>query len=155
MFSNRKYSNPLPPPFIILEITSFGTLSRLYRNLKSSKAKREIAKSFALPDFVYDKWLHSLTCVRNAYVHHAHVWNSLIRIQPLSPRKPRNTWLNNTIVCTGRIYYVFCMMIYLLNIINLNHTFKQKLENLFSKYPNVDRAAMGFPAGWHAEPLWK
>jgi len=44
--------------------------------------------------------------------------------------------------------------IYLLNIVNPNHTFKQKLENLFLKYPNVDRAAMGFPANWENEPLW-
>jgi len=46
------------------------------------------------------------------------------------------------------------MIIYLLNTINPNHTFKQKLESLFKKYPNVDRAAMGFPAGWENEALW-
>jgi abortive infection bacteriophage resistance protein len=47
------------------------------------------------------------------------------------------------------------MMIYLLNTVNPNHTFKQKLENLFVKYPNVDGAAMGFPADWRTEALWK
>jgi abortive infection bacteriophage resistance protein len=49
-----KYSDPLPPACIVLEITSFGTLSRLYRNLKPCKAKRDVAKSFALPDIVFD-----------------------------------------------------------------------------------------------------
>ncbi|GHV62489.1 hypothetical protein FACS1894195_4480 [Bacteroidia bacterium] len=34
------YSNPFPPSFILLEITSFGALSRLYDNLKSGKAKK-------------------------------------------------------------------------------------------------------------------
>jgi abortive infection bacteriophage resistance protein len=83
----NKYSNPLPPACIILEVTSFGTLSRLYRNLKPGKAKRDIAKSFALSDSVFDSWLHSLACVRNMCAHHARLWNSRIKIQPLSPRK--------------------------------------------------------------------
>ena len=148
------YSNPLPPACIILEITSFGTLSRLYRNLKSSKAKRSISKSFALPDVVFDSWLHTLACIRNMCAHHARVWNSLLKIQPLSPRKPQNTWLNDNTVCTNRIYYVLSMIVYLLNTVNPNHTFRQKLENLFRKYPNVDRAAMGFPENWRSEPLW-
>ena len=150
-----KYSNPLPPSCIILEITSFGTLSRLYRNLKSSRAKRDIAKSFALPDVVFDSWLHCLACVRNMCAHHVRVWNSLVKIQPLSPRKPQNTWLSDTNIPNNRIYYVLSVIIYLLNVINPNHTFKQKLENLFLKYPNVDRAALGFPTNWNLEPLWK
>jgi len=150
-----KYTNPLPPADIILEITSFGTLARLYRNLKSCKEKRDIAKSFALPDVVFDSWLYSLASVRNICAHHARLWNSLLKIQPLSPRKPRNTWLSDKTVCTNRIYYVLSIMIYLLNIVNPNHTFKQKLENLFLKYSMIDRAAMGFPANWYTETLWK
>jgi abortive infection bacteriophage resistance protein len=47
------------------------------------------------------------------------------------------------------------MIIYLLNTVNPKHTFKQKLENLFLKYPNVDKRAMGFPASWQDAPLWQ
>jgi len=150
----EKYSNPMPPAEIVLEITSFGTLSRLYRNLKSCRAKRIIAKSFALPDVVFDTWLHSLASVRNMCAHHARVWNSLLKIQPLLPRNPQNTWLINSAVSNNRIYYVLSMLIYLLNTVNPKNTFKQKFENLFAKYPNVDRAAMGFPVNWRSEPLW-
>ena len=150
-----KYSNPLPPACIILEIASFGTLSRLYRNLKSCKAKRNVAKSFALSDIVFDSWLHSLTCVRNMCAHHARVWNSLIKIQPLSPRNPQNRWITDLSVCNNRMYYVLSILMYFLNTVNPNHTFRQKLEDLFAKYPNVDRAAMGFTANWQNELLWK
>jgi abortive infection bacteriophage resistance protein len=55
----------------------------------------------------------------------------------------------------NRMFYALSMIIYLLNTVNPNHNFKRKLENLFLKYPNVDRAAMGFPADWRNEPLWK
>jgi len=33
----KEYSNEMPPAFMLLEITSFGTLSKLYKNLKARK----------------------------------------------------------------------------------------------------------------------
>ena len=46
------------------------------------------------------------------------------------------------------------MIIYLLNIINPKHSLKQKLANLFLKYPGIDKTAMGFPINWQEEHLW-
>ena len=149
-----KYSNPLPPSFILLEITSFGALSRLYSNLKSGKVKRDIAKSFGLPDVVFASWLHSLVYIRNVCAHHARIWNRPMSVQPLFPKNASGVWLHNRQVGINRVFYALSMIIYLLNIVNPSHTFIQKLEILFKKYPNVDRAAMGFPANWKLEPLW-
>jgi len=149
------YSNPFPPSFITLEVTSFGALSRLYENLKSDVAKREISNTFGLADMIFISWLHGFVYIRNVCAHHARLWNKPLQIQPLFPRRTQHTWLTDRTVSNNRIYYVLSMMIYFLNTVNPNHTFKQKLENLFQKYPNVDRRAMGFPANWRTEPLWK
>jgi abortive infection bacteriophage resistance protein len=149
-----KYTNPLPPSFITLEITSFGTLSRLYENLKSDFAKREISQTFGLSDVAFISWLHGFVYIRNVCAHHARLWNKPLQIQPLFPRRTQHTWLKDKSVSNNRIFYILSMIIYLLNTVNPNHTFKQKLESLFQKYPNVDRAAMGFPANWQTEPLW-
>jgi hypothetical protein len=35
-----------------------------------------------------------------------------------------------------------------------HNTFTQKLKLLLAEYPTIDIKAMGFPAGWHNEPLW-
>ena len=140
---------------ITLEIASFGALSRLYENLKVGLVKREISHAFGLADKAFVSWLHGLIYTRNVCAHHARLWNKPLQIQPLFPRHPRHPWLTNKAVSNNRVYYVLSMIVYFLNSINPNHTFKQKLENLFCKYPNVDRAAMGFPAGWHTEPLWR
>jgi abortive infection bacteriophage resistance protein len=150
-----KYLDTLPPSFITLEITSFGALSRLYDNLISGKAKRDIANLFGLPDKVFASWLHSFVYIRNVCAHHARIWNRWLRIQPLFPRKPFNIWLTDKTVCNNRIYYVLSMIIYLLNTVNPDHTFKQKLSDLLLKYPNVDSRAMGFPTRWQTEPLWQ
>jgi abortive infection bacteriophage resistance protein len=150
-----KYSNPLPPSFITLEITSFGTISRLYENLKSDVVKREISQAFGLADMVFISWLHGFVYIRNVCAHHARLWNKPLQIQPLFPRRTQYTWLTDKSVSNNRIYYVLSMMVYFLNTVNPSHTFKQKIETLFLKYPNVDRKAMGFPASQHIEPLWK
>ena len=149
------YSNPLPPSFMLLEIVSFGSLSRLYENLKSDVAKREVSQTFGLSDVAFISWMHALVYIRNLCAHHTRLWNKLLQIQPLFPRRMHYTWLTNRNVRNSSMYYILSMIIYLLNTVNPNHTFKQKLENLFQKYPNVDRSAMGFPSNWHTEPLWE
>jgi abortive infection bacteriophage resistance protein len=149
-----KYSNPLPPSFITLEITSFGTLSRLYDNLHPGKSRKEIANTFGLSDNVFASWLHGMVYIRNVCAHHARLWNKLLQIQPVFPRRTQHTWLTDRNTCNDHTYYFLSMIVYLLNTVNPNHTFKQKLETLFAKYPNVDRAATGFPADWRTEPLW-
>lgn len=46
------------------------------------------------------------------------------------------------------------MITYLLDIINPNNTFRDKLRDLFVEYPNIDVVAMGFPRNWQNEPFW-
>ncbi|MDR2848477.1 MAG: Abi family protein, partial [Bacteroidales bacterium] len=120
-----KYSNPLPPAFITLEISSFGALSRFFSHLKSGKDKREIAGAFGLSDVVFISWLHSFVYIRNVCAHHARLWNRFLSIQPLFPRHTQNVWLTNRQNVNNRMYYVLSMMIYLLNTVNPRHTFKQ------------------------------
>ena len=150
-----KYSNLLPPAFMTLEISSFGTLSLLYNNLKPGSKKREIANYFGLPDTVFSSWLHSIVYIRNVCAHHSRLWNRLMSIQPLSPKNPKNPWLTNSQISNKRVYYLLSMIVYLLNTVNPNHTFKQKIETLLLKYPNIDIRAMGFPSDWKSEALWK
>ncbi len=47
------------------------------------------------------------------------------------------------------------MILYLLQTVNPGHTFKQKLQTLLDKYPNIDIRAMGFPSDWAEAPLWQ
>ena len=152
---HEKYSNLLPPSFITLETTSFGALSRLYENLQAGKTKREIALSFGLYDRVFISWLHSFVYIRNMCAHHARVWNRFLQVQPLFPKRIANVWISTNNISNRRMYYVLSMIIYFLNTVNPKHTFKQKLNSLFEKYPNVDKRAMGFPANWQNEPLWQ
>lgn len=49
-----RYSNPIiPPVWKTLEVVSFGTLSKIFCNLKDTKLKKKIAREFNLPQHEY------------------------------------------------------------------------------------------------------
>jgi len=151
----NEYLNSTPPAFMVFETTSFGTLSRIYKHLKLDANKQQIARFFGLPSVVFESWLHSLVYIRNICAHHTRLWNREIRIRPYLPIKTNiNTWLKNNQIRRDRIYIILSMIVYLLNTIDPEHIFKQKITGLFSKYPNVDKSKMGFPKDWQTEALW-
>lgn len=161
----RFYSNPLPPSWMIFEITSFGTLSNIYENLRPTRAKRDIAQYFGLDDRTFTSWIHSIVYIRNVCAHHSRLWNKKLSIAPVLPVTPVNQWLNtitttNTVtnvvsLVNNRTYYILSMILYLLQSVNNNNKFKDKFYHLLSKYPTVDPAAMGFTRNWRSEPLWQ
>lgn len=150
-----KYSDPLPPSWIMFEITSFGVLSKLFDNLRPIPEKRIIANIFGLDEKTFASWIHSIVYVRNVCAHHTRLWNRVMRIQPRIPRNPHNQWLNNSTLVNNRLFMVVSMILYLLNTVNPHNKFKLKIRNILSKYPDIDTFAMGFPSNWEAELIWQ
>ncbi|QTD36256.1 Abi family protein [Polaribacter batillariae] len=162
---NKNYSNTLPPSWMILEISSLGTLSSLYKNLKPKRAKRNVANYYGLDVSTFESWLHTLTYVRNICAHHSRLWNKRMSIQPQIPLTPSNKFINihqlpnpnqsgKTWRINDRSYFILTMILYLSNTIHPKHKFKEKLNTLFIKYPFVDKKALGFPENWQDEPIW-
>ena len=151
----NKYTDPLPPSWMTLEITSFGALSMLYKNLKPGKEKRDIAHHFGLSDSVFETWVHSIVYLRNVCAHHTRLWNRAMSIRPQLPRNPHKQWLANANINNNRTYFILCMISYLLQTVNPKNTFKNRFFSLLKEYPNVDVRSMGFPVNWENENLWK
>lgn len=151
----NKYSDPLPPCWTAFEIISFGSLSKLYENLRPGRSKREVANWFGLDDNTFSSWLHSFVYIRNICAHHSRLWNRDLRIQPRYPTSPSKQWLNNVKVDNYKIYYVLSMLLYLLQSLDDEHSLIEDFKQLLQKYPNIDTLSMGFPKGWENEPLWR
>lgn len=150
---NNKYSDEFPPSWMTLEVTSFGSLSMLYSNLKHKK--REVANYFGLSEKAFQSWPHSIVYVRNVCAHHSRLWNKEIRISPNRPKKTKHLWLNDLEIRNDKLFYFLSMIIYLLNTINSKHSFPQRFNDLLVRYPDSFPGAMGFKEGWRNEPLWK
>jgi abortive infection bacteriophage resistance protein len=150
-----KYANERPPCWMLLEIMSFGTLSMLYKSLKPGKSKRLIANNFGLDDTSFESWLHCLVYVRNICAHHSRLWNRSFSIRPAKVLNPDKLWLESNTVSNKRIFYFASMLVYLLNIINPKHRFKEKFLQLITSNTNLDYNRMGFCDDWENEPLWQ
>lgn len=161
----QKYSDPMPPSWMMLEVTSFGTLSALYSYLTPGRDKRDIANHFGLPEVVFASWLHSIVYLRNICAHHARLWNKEMQIQPIIPNSPKITFITitnytcpntgKTLSLNNKVYFILSMILYFMNTINPKHNIQGKFKALLAKYPNIDARAMGFPSGWEKELLWK
>ncbi|WP_127139076.1 Abi family protein [Flagellimonas oceanensis] len=151
-----------PPSWKSLEHTSFGSLSKLYGNLKNTiKSKDTIADEFGAVNHTYlPSWLQSIAQIRNFCAHHSRLWNrNLPGTVKLLP-KPPNPWIGDVNNVPkqhefSKLYVHLCLMKYLLDTIQPKNNFGEKLVELFTKFPNVDPDALGMKPDWKQEPLWK
>ena len=150
----QRYSNDFPPSWMTFEISSFGTLSMMYRWLNAGHARRKVARFYGLTDTVMESWLHSIVYVRNICAHHSRLWNRRLSINALIPRHTHLPFIN-TPRDTKRVYYIISIILYFLQSVNPQNTFVVRFKSLLAEYPKVDIAAMGFPDNWQNETLWQ
>lgn len=148
-----KYTNDFPPSWITFEISSFGTLSKLYSWLNSGLSRRQVASYYGLSDTVMISWLHSLVYIRNICAHHGRLWNKQMSINPIVPRKLKLPFVSIPKE-TKKLYYILSTILYFLQTVNPKNTFVSRFTQFIDKYPQVDLNAMGFPKDWQQEPLW-
>ena len=152
-----KYGNTsFPPAWKILEIVSFGCLTKLYCNFADTPVRKRIARSFGVAKTdALESWMRAVNVLRNACAHHARVWNRVMPMKPQLPPVMRGAWVNVSGIVPTSLYAILCCIVYWLNNIDPRNTFVTELQNLLSKFPTVNPAAMGFPQGWDNEPLWR
>jgi abortive infection bacteriophage resistance protein len=153
----KKYDTPdVPPAWKTLEVISFGTLSKMYFNFKDTTIKKNVARSLGLPQHLFlESWIASLAALRNCCAHHARIWNRNYPVTPNIPKKLSGNWIANRNIQPNKLYAQLCTIAYLLNVIKWENGFSRQLKALLVQYTNVDTRAMGFPADWQDEPLWK
>ncbi len=158
-YKKHKDDQRFPPAWKTLEITSFGSLSKLYGNLKPSvKSKDTIAEAFQTVNHTYlPSWLQSIAQIRNYCAHHSRLWNRNLPGRPKLLSKPPAFWITDVPKENEwhMLYIHLCCMKYLLNAANPGNQFTDKLEALFFKYPSVDPNALGMKLNWQSERLWK
>lgn len=152
-----KYSEPIyPPVWKTLEVASFGTLSKMFSNFSDNSVKKDVSRGLGLPQHVFlESWMTSIAVLRNCCAHHARTWNRTFTIKPQLPSTLSGDWISDRSRPPYKIYPMLCCIQYLLNTIGVGDEFNGKLKELIAQYPNVDVAAMGFPATWKNEPLWQ
>ena len=154
----RKYDSPeMPPSWKTMEVASMGTLSKMYESLNTTNAKKDVAKSFSLPQYKFlESWNRSMTVLRNCLAHHARVWNRRFTLKPMLPQRLPGKWITNASqVKPHKLYAQLCVLAYMEHTVVSRCDFNTELKSLLARYPMVDVHAMGFPKGWEHEELWR
>ncbi len=157
----RKHKDDLrfPPAWKTLELTSFGSLSKLYGNLKNTVSSKDtIAREYHTVNHTFlPSWLQSIAQIRNYCAHHSRLWNRNLPGRPKLMANPPALWIADVPKEPEfeKLYIHLCCMKYILNVVQPVNDFTSRLHLLFTTYPNVDPNALGMKKNWHNEPLWK
>lgn len=152
----QDYTSPiLPPAWKTLEVITFGSLSKMYENLKEKVVKREIARELKVPThLILENWIQCTAVMRNLCCHHNRIWNRRFAVKPQLPNRLEGKWIIPSGSLPVKLYWQLCVFQYLEDAIHPENTFRTKLKELLAKYPSVDVMAMGFPSDWQDNPLW-
>jgi abortive infection bacteriophage resistance protein len=149
------YTQPtFPPSWMILEIMTFGKLSRIYQHLSCLNEKRDIARYFKTHENIFTSWLHALAYLRNLCAHHSRLVGRTLTITPMMPSKKSNKIL--AVDADNRSLYAFlCVISYMLGAIGSANKFRERVINLTATLPGLRLERMGFTPDWQQEAIWQ
>ena len=148
-----------PDAWMILETATFGTLSKMYKNLKAqSPLQSAIANEFGLySSNDLSSWLEAISVLRNIVAHHSRMWYRIFSKKPTNIKKHKNDWLNQNITDNQfkRAFGIISCLLYLCNSLNPTNSIKKELKLLFDAHPKITIIMLGFNKDWDKNPLWR
>lgn len=138
----QNYEGGELPIYALVEVFSFGTLSKFYKNMKNED-KKTVAKSFGIGYTYLESWLESISYVRNICAHYGRLYNAKLSKTPILYKEYSKLGIGN-----NRIFGVLlCMKQILKNDKHWNF-YVDQIEMLIDKYEKIDVKTMGFPENW-------
>jgi len=146
----KTYDRPvLLPAWMMIELLSMGTWSKMYENLANRHDRKKISDTFKLPPMEFESWLHSLTYLRNLCAHHSRLWNRQFTITPKQHRDYKKFFLPSTTFAAQA-----AMIHALLNVISPDSQWTTHLQRLLKDHSFIKPNRMGFACGWEKDAFW-
>ncbi|MBP1904218.1 abortive infection bacteriophage resistance protein [Paenibacillus turicensis] len=140
-----KYEGNIPI-WVAIEILSFGTLSKLYSNMKNED-KNYIAKNnYQAPAIYLESWLKCLSYVRNICAHYGRLYNRSFTSKPRLDHKSKKLRIKQ-----NRIFAHLYVLKHLIPEQKKWNNFVIRLEALLNEYNDfIELERIGFPEDWEA-----
>lgn len=136
------YEGKKVPFYALIEIFSFGTLSKFYKNLYSGD-KKAIAQTYGVSYTYLESWIEHISMVRNICAHYGRLYNVSITKTPKLYKQYSKLKISNQ--------RVFATLLCIKHLVpNDSHwvEFVDTIGALFEKYSSVDPKLMAFPKTW-------
>lgn len=136
----QNYVDGTMPLYALVELFSFGTLSKFFKNMKNED-KKAVAKTYGVGYTYFESWIESIAFVRNICAHYGRLYNVNLSKSPMLYKQYQG-------ISNLRIYAILlCLKNLLPNDLHWIQ-FVDTLELLIEKYPSVQIQLMGFPENW-------
>ena len=149
-----------PDAWMIIEVATFGTLSKMYKNLKNQlPQKSAIANDFGLySSREFSNWIEIISLMRNIIAHHSRLWNRALSKKISNIKGHKHPWLNNDLseMQKKKPYAVACALVYLCKTVSGSNSIRDKVKALFDFCSSsIPVYKIGIPTNWKNEPLWR
>ena len=145
----KNYNGGNLPIYALCEILTFGTISKLYKNMLNVD-KKAIAKDYGVPYVYLESWIESIAHIRNICAHYGRLYNAKLTKTPrMYPHynEINEDRENNQKIRNNRVFGVLLCLKELTDSSRWD-SFVAGLISLKSNYTNVNLSTMGFPKDW-------
>jgi abortive infection bacteriophage resistance protein len=153
------YSSPaMPPCWMLMELASFGMVTRLLSSLDTTADRKDVAQEFVFPnrvpidEAVLVSWLHGLSVLRNRCAHHSRIVN---KIHPFAPKATTNASVVRLFKGGGRLREFLLILSLLSTSVDPKSDWLRRLYFVLdsSSGVNISRAT-GLSNDWRSDSLW-
>lgn len=128
------------PFYALLELFSFGTLSKFFKNMKNED-KKAIAQTYGINYIYLESWFEHFAFVRNICAHYGRLYNSNLTVTPKLYRRYEEKNISNL-----RLFATLTCLRELLHNDDHWNKFIVELSLLIEDHKFVNPALMGFPS---------
>lgn len=136
------YKNGKIPMYALVELFSFGVLSKFFKNMKNED-KKAVAATYKVGYTYFESWIESIAYVRNLCAHYGRLYNAKLSKTPMLYKQYTEANISNI-----RIFGVMVCISHLVPHDAHWEDFVNQLDTLIRKYPSININTMGFPQNW-------
>lgn len=129
------------PLYAAIEVASFGTISKMYKNMKNTD-KKEIANVFGVHYIYLESWIENLAYVRNICAHYGRLYGAKLTKTPKLYKDYLDCGVSNNTI------FASILNLSILSEEEHYHRFYVALLQTIQKYPSVDLKHLGFVKDW-------
>lgn len=139
---HNNYIDGKIPFYALVELFSFGTLSKFYKNMKPAD-KKAVATLYGVGYTYLESWIEHIAFVRNICAHYGRLYNVNLVKTPMLYKQYTQNGISNI-----RVFATLICLKHLLPSDKHWTEFVNTIESYLQKYPHVDIRLMGFPDDW-------
>ncbi len=137
----EKYDRAFPI-WVVVELMSFGTLSKMYSNVKLEIGKAIADTHYGVECGYVKNWFHALSIFRNICAHYGRIYNRTLAFKPKLLRRDKKHRIQN-----DSVFAILLIMSRLVDDDQWRSTVTQ-LAALIDACSEVDVKYLGFPINW-------